>query len=94
MATLTAVNPVVAKGDHMETVKKLILSGQTWNAGQFLFADANGLLKACASNADAGTGGIKYYAITDQTDPGDSRQAVEDHLVDTARRLLQREDLP
>ncbi len=29
-----------------------------------------------------------------QTDPGDSRQAVEDHLVDTARRLLRREDLP
>jgi len=77
MATLTAVNPTVSKGDHMETVKKLILNGQSWSAGQLLFADANGLLKACASNADAGTGGIKYYALTAQTDPGDSTTYAE-----------------
>ena len=70
MAALTAVNPTVSKGGHMETVKKLILNGQSWSAGQFLFIDANGLLEVCAITQTVALGGIKYYALTDQADPG------------------------
>jgi hypothetical protein len=70
MATLTAVNPKVVKSDvPMETVSRLILNGQSWKAGQFLYLDTNGYLNTCASDADAATGGIKYYALADQDDP-------------------------
>lgn len=77
MATLTAANPRLVKGPVMETQKKLILNGQSWLAGEFLNLDANGLLNECASDDDAGTGGIKYYALTDQTDPGNSTTEAE-----------------
>jgi hypothetical protein len=72
MATLTAVNPRVVAGPVMATENILILSGQSWKAGQFLFVDTSGLLKTCASDADSGTGGIKYFALADQTNPGNS----------------------
>lgn len=73
MATLTPKNPVVAKGSHMETTNTImVLNGQSWKAGQFLYMDTNGLLKTCASDADSATGGIKYYAINDQDDPGNN----------------------
>lgn len=74
MATTNTVkNPVVAKGSHMETRSDLhVLNGQTWNAGQFLYMDTNGYLVVCASDSDSGTGGIKYYAVNTQTDPGNN----------------------
>lgn len=73
MATLIVTNPELYQSDlPMETIKKLILSGQSWKQGQWLFTDTNDLLKTCASDADSGTGGIKYVALTDQTDPGNS----------------------
>lgn len=72
MATLTSVNPRVVGGPVMATEKILILNGQSWKAGQFLFVDTSGLLKTCASDADSGTGGIKYFALADQTNPGNS----------------------
>jgi len=61
----------------METTKLKILSGQSWKAGQFLFHDTSGLLKTCASDADSGTGGVKYVALTDQADPGNSTTYAE-----------------
>ena len=76
MATLTAVNPRVISG-HMETTKILILNGQSWKKGQFLFVDTAGALKECASNADAATGGVKYLALNDQADPGDTTSTAE-----------------
>lgn len=73
MATLIVTNPEVFQSDlPMATIKKFILNGQSWKQGQWLFTDTDDLLKACASDADAGTGGIKYVALTDQADPGNS----------------------
>jgi len=75
MAALTASNPRVFKlADNvpLERVTKRILNGQSWKAGQWLYTDTSDLLKACPSPADSGTGGIKYIALTDQSDPGDS----------------------
>ena len=78
MATLISVNPELIYSDNsMETTKKRILNGQTWNKGQWLFTDTSDLLKACASDADGGTGGIKFVALTDQTDPGNSTTLAE-----------------
>ena len=78
MATLIASNPELFKSDNpMETIKKLILSGQSWKQGQWLFTDTSDLLKACASNAAAGTGGIKYVALSDRADPGNSTTQTE-----------------
>jgi len=77
MATLTKANPEVVGGPIMATTTKLILNGQSWNAGQFLFADSSGLLKTCTSDADASTGGIKYLALSTQTDPGNSTTEEE-----------------
>jgi len=77
MATLTAVNPKMVKGPVMETVTKLILNGQSWSAGEVLYVDTSGLLNTCATDADAGTGGIKYLALADQADPGNSTTEVE-----------------
>jgi len=73
MATLIVTNPELFQSDlPMATIKKFILSGQSWKQGQWLFTDGDDLLKACASDADSGTGGIKYVALTDQTNPGNS----------------------
>lgn len=77
MATLTSVNPRLVAGPVMATEKILILSGQSWKAGQFLFVDTSGLLKTCASDADSGTGGIKYFALADQDNPGNSTTYAE-----------------
>ena len=72
MATLTAVNPVVSKGAHMETVSKLILNGQSWTAGALLTITSAGLLRVVATGPTAAIGGIKYYALTGQSNPGNS----------------------
>ena len=45
MAAKTIVNPVVAKGGHMETINKLILDEQVWSAGEFLTITVAGLLR-------------------------------------------------
>ena len=77
-ATLTVSNPELVQGPVMATTKKLILNGQSWKAGEFLNVDANGLLKECATDDDAATGGIKYQALTNQDDPGDSTTLSDD----------------
>jgi len=82
-ATLTPKNPELVSGPVMATIEKLILNGQSWNAGQFLNLDANGLLNSCASDDDAGTGGIKYLALSDQTDPGNSTTLEEVGIIES-----------
>jgi hypothetical protein len=77
MAAKTIVNPQVAKGGHMETIKKLILTGQAWQKGEFLTITDAGLLRGINTGALAGTGGVKYYALTDQANPGDSTTYAE-----------------
>ena len=69
MAALVSVNPRVVKnpGEIIDT--KIILNGQSWDAGQWLYEGTAGFLTACASSADTGTGGIKYVAMTTVTDP-------------------------
>lgn len=81
MATLKAENPRLVAGPVMETVSKLILNGQSWKAGQLLYDNTSGLLRACATDADAATGGIKYVALDDQTDPGNSTTYAEVGII-------------
>ncbi len=82
MATLTPVNPELIQSDNpMETTTKKILNGQSWKTGQWLFTNTSDLLKTCASDADSGTGGIKYIALADQDDPGDSTTEVEVGII-------------
>lgn len=71
MAVLNAENPkVYTQGSPMEVDDNhYIKNGQSWSAGQFLYVDTSGRLVACASDAAAGTGGIKYQALEDATDP-------------------------
>jgi hypothetical protein len=56
----------------MATRRIYVADNQTWKAGQFLYTNTSGLLVACASDADAGTGGIKYLALEDQADPNNN----------------------
>ena len=79
MAERTAENPLVwdDSAPTMETTKLYILNGQSWDAGQFLNVDANGLLNECVTGDDADAGGIKYLALTSQTDPGNSTTEAE-----------------
>jgi len=81
MATLTATYPRLVAGPIMETTKVLIKSGQTWNPGQFLRVDTSGLLVAAASNASAANGGIQYFSLTTQTDPGVSTTLAEVGII-------------
>jgi len=82
MATLIVTNPELFYSDRsMATTKKFILNGQSWNKGQWLFTDGSDLLKACASDADSGTGGIKYVALSDQADPGNSTTEAEVGII-------------
>lgn len=81
MSVLKSENPRLVSGPPMETVKRLILSGQSWKAGQFLFDDTSGLLKVADDNADAGTGGIKYVALSDQADPTNSTTYAEVGII-------------
>ena len=75
---LTPVNPKLIKSDEpMETANLLVLNGQSWKGGQFLYADANSALTVCATNADASTGGIKYVALVDQADPANATTYVD-----------------
>ena len=83
MATLVAVNPrVIQRVVPQNKVQVLIKNGSSWKAGQWLDVDTSGLLTACASDADAGTGGIKYQALTDQDDPGDSTTYAKVEEID------------
>lgn len=77
MADLVSTYPRLVAGPIMQTAKVLIKTGQTWNPGQFLRVDTSGLLVAAASDADAGEGGIQYFTLTTQTDPGNSTTLAE-----------------
>ena len=76
MATKTIGPPRLVKPDaaNREVIDDSyrVLNGQTWSAGDFLFLDASGLLKKCADDQDAALGGIKFFALEDQSDPGNS----------------------
>lgn len=72
MATLTATNPEFYQGPVMEVREICVADNQSWKAGQFLYTNTSGLLVACATDADAGTGGIKYLALEDQADPNNN----------------------
>lgn len=74
-STLTVCNPkVVYSPEKMATTTEYcILNGQSWKAGQFLYVDSSGLLNTCASD---GTD-IKFYALKDQTDPGNNTTKAE-----------------
>ena len=87
--TLNAENPRVVAGPPLEKNSSMyIKTGQSWNAGQFLYVDTAGLLNACASDADAGTGGIKYIAMDTVTDPGNDTTTADvgvltrDHILE------------
>ncbi len=69
-----SVNPRIIQSPGVPTVVEnlRVLNGQSWKKNQLLFTDSAGLLKACATDADDGTGGVKYLAMDDQTDPGNS----------------------
>lgn len=75
-ATLTSANPRLYQGGVMATQKILITNGQSWSAGQFLEVSSGALIPA-ASNSVA----LKYYALTDQADPGDATTFAEVGIV-------------
>lgn len=81
MAAKTIVNPVVAKGGHMETINKLILDEQVWSAGEFLTITVAGLLRKITDIPTTSNGGVKYYAMTDQADPGDDATYAEVGII-------------
>jgi hypothetical protein len=81
MAAKTIVNPVVAKGGHMETIKKLIKDEQVWSAGEFLTITVAGLLRKITDVPTTSNGGVKYYALTDQADPGDDATYAEVGII-------------
>jgi len=76
MATLTAENPALYQGPVMGTQSILVTNGQSWKAGQFLEVSSGALIPA-ASNSVA----LKYYALTDQDDPGDTTTYAEVGIV-------------
>lgn len=69
MATLTVVNPRIVKAPNGVEIddSKLITSGQSWKAGQFLTL-SSGLLVACGTDEAS----VRYLALEDVTDPGNS----------------------
>lgn len=87
--TLNAENPRVVAGPPLEKdSSKYILNGQSWNAGQLLYCDTSGRLRPCASDADAGTGGIKYIGLDTVTNPGNTTTTADvgvltrDHILE------------
>lgn len=77
-ATLTAVNPAVYQGPVMSTVSLLVTNTTgVWKAGQFLTV-SNGALVPCASDAVD----IKYYALKDQANPGNTTTYAEVGVID------------
>lgn len=72
MATLTKCNPRIVVWGDASYAQVRVADNQTWNTGEFLRANSSGLLVACATGADAGGGGIQYYAVEAQTDPNNN----------------------
>jgi hypothetical protein len=73
MAALTATVPrLVASDRPMETIQKIAKNGATWKAGEFLRVDTSGFLVAIATDVFTNTGGLQYYALADQADPGNA----------------------
>lgn len=85
-ATLTSVNPVVYQGPVMATRSILITNGQSWKAGQLLSV-SSGALIAAASNSVA----CKYYALKDQTDPGNTTTFAEVGVITSEHVFLMNE---
>lgn len=85
MTVLIAENPRVVSmpSGAMEKTELYVLNGQSWKAGELLNLDANGLLNECATDDDAGAGGIKYLALEDQTDPGNSTTKAPVGIITT-----------
>ena len=76
--TLTKVNPAVFSGPPMATVNLLVTNTTgVWKAGQFLTV-SSGALIPCASDAVD----IKYFALTDQADPGNATTLAEVGVID------------
>lgn len=73
MAALTAARPqLVASAQPMETIQKIAKNGSTWKAGEFLRVDTSGFLVAIETDVFTNTGGLQYYALADQADPGNA----------------------
>lgn len=71
--TLNKTNPSLIHGGVMETVSLLVTNTTgVWKAGQFLTV-SSGALVPCASDAVD----IKYFALTDQADPGNATTLAE-----------------
>jgi len=76
--TLTKVNPAVVSGPPMATVSLLVTNTTgVWKAGQLLTV-SSGALVPCASDAVD----IKYFALTDQADPGNATTLAEVGVID------------
>lgn len=80
MAALTPTNPILVSQDTgtMSRVKIKILNGQSWKAGQLLRVDANGYLKAVATDGTQ----ITHYALSDQANPGNTTTEAEVGVLD------------
>ena len=72
MANKTLANPRIIEWGGATPVKRLVLNGQSWNAGQFLRFTTGGFLTVSATGDDVAAGGLQYYALKTQTDPGDT----------------------
>ena len=77
MANKTLANPRIIEWGGATKVKRLILNGQTWNAGQFLRFTTGGFLTVSATGDDVAAGGLQYYALKSQTDPGDTTSLAD-----------------
>lgn len=79
MAALTQTNPEVYSGPPMQVNSDYyVKNGQSWKAGEFLYVDTNGQLVVCATDATV----IKFQAIADQSDPGDSTTVATVGVID------------
>jgi len=79
MAELTVTNPEWHSGPVTPAVvsdQYCIADNATWNAGQLVRITSAGLVKACATDDDAGTGGINAIAVNTQADAGNDATKV------------------
>jgi len=86
MATLTSVNPALYQGPVMETVSILITNANSWKAGQLLSVSSGALIPAASDSV-----ACKYYALTDQDDPGDTTTKAEVGVITSEHVFLMNE---
>lgn len=72
MANKTKAMPRIVVWGDAEVKRVRILNGQAWSPGEFLRANTGGLLKTCVTGDDAAAGGIGYFSLQTQADPGNS----------------------